>query len=113
MTLQLLHSEVPYIWGNFEFSFLSVYNCCLYGAGCDDFDAGKPITRAIGRGGPLKWKLFWALKWEWHLGQKKSRFSGPIPVNGPCNGFAPIKGEGISGTKYIYFARYDSCTKKS
>jgi hypothetical protein len=92
-----------------------LYNCCLYGAGCDDFDAGKSITRAIGRGGPLKWKLFWALKWdkrsEWHLGPKKSRFSGPIPSNDPCNGCAPIKeGGGISGTKYIYFARYYSCT---
>ncbi len=25
-------------------------------------------------------------------GPKKSRFSGPTPSNGPCNGFSPIKG---------------------
>jgi hypothetical protein len=25
---------------------------CLYGTGQNDFDAGKSITRAIGRGGP-------------------------------------------------------------
>jgi hypothetical protein len=26
MTLQLLHSEFPYIWGNFDFLFLSVWS---------------------------------------------------------------------------------------
>ncbi len=30
----------------------------LYGAGRNDFDAGKSISRAIGRGGPWKSKLF-------------------------------------------------------
>jgi hypothetical protein len=42
-----------------------MYN--VHGAGRNDFDAGKSISRA------------------------KSRFSGPTPSNGPSNGFAPIK----------------------
>ncbi len=76
----------------------------------------NPLQGPLEGLGPDNGNFFGALKWdkrsEWHLGPKKSRFSGSIPSNGPCNGFAPIKGGGISGTKYIYFARYDSCTKK-
>jgi hypothetical protein len=34
-----------------------------YGAGRNDFDAAKSISRAIGRGGPLKSRLSWALQW--------------------------------------------------
>ncbi len=38
--------------------------CCLYGAGRNDFEASKSISRAIVRGGSLKIKTFWALKWQ-------------------------------------------------
>jgi hypothetical protein len=35
----------------------------VYMARDKDFDEGKSISRAIGRGGPRKSGLFWALKW--------------------------------------------------
>jgi hypothetical protein len=38
MTLQLLHSEFPYIWGKFDFLFISV-------ASCPQFDARGQIQR--------------------------------------------------------------------
>ena len=51
----------------------------LYGPVCNAFDGGKSITRAIGRVGPSKFRLFWALKKleqkESCLGPKKSRLS--------------------------------------
>ncbi len=37
---------------------------CLYGAGDNDFAAGKSISRAIGRGWPWKSILLWALIWQ-------------------------------------------------
>ncbi len=37
---------------------------CLYGTRRNDFDAGKSISRAIGRGGHWKSRLFWDLKWQ-------------------------------------------------
>ncbi len=38
--------------------------CCLYGAGRNEFDAEKTISRAIGKGWAQKSTLFWALKWQ-------------------------------------------------
>jgi hypothetical protein len=32
--------------------------CCFYGAGRNDFDAGKSILKAIGKGGGLKIETF-------------------------------------------------------
>ena len=62
---------------------------------------GKDFTRAIGRVGPWKSRLFWALKQleqsESCLGPKKLRLSWPNPSNGPSNVFAPQqnhKGQG-------------------
>jgi hypothetical protein len=37
-------------------------NCCLYGVGLNDLDAGKYIQRAIEKGWDLKITTFWALK---------------------------------------------------
>ncbi len=44
------------------------------------------IARAIGRGRPWKWHSLRSLPFQ---GPKKSRFSGPTPYNGPCNGCCP------------------------
>ncbi len=53
----------------------------LYSAGRNDFDAGKSISRAIGRGLALKSRL-WALKWQQAkrvpFGQKIWDFQGSI-----------------------------------
>jgi hypothetical protein len=38
--------------------------CCLYGAGRNDFDAEKSISRSIGKGWAQKSTIFWALKWQ-------------------------------------------------
>jgi hypothetical protein len=54
------------------------YNIYIYGAGRNDFEGGKSISRDIGRGGPWKSRLFWALKLQrakrMPFGPKKSRF---------------------------------------
>jgi hypothetical protein len=60
----------------------------LYGAGCNDFDAGKSITRSIGKSGPRKSRLFGPNDTRFFSfvaisGPKKSRFSGPIPSKAP------------------------------
>ena len=51
------------------------------------FDAGKSITRAIGREFSCSPSLFWALK----FGPKQARAAAEAPSNGPRNGFARIK----------------------
>jgi len=55
------------------------------------------ISRAIGRGGPLKIDTLRVLKWPGanqgpFQGPQKSQFSGPTPSNVKRNGFAHIKG---------------------
>jgi hypothetical protein len=56
----------------------------------------NPLQGTLEGMGPENRDFFWALKWqsECHLNPKKLRFSRPTPSDGPCNGFAPIKGEG-------------------
>ncbi len=48
--------------GDIENNYLCT--CCLYGAVRNGFEVGNIITRGIGRGGPLKSRLFLALKWQ-------------------------------------------------
>jgi hypothetical protein len=63
--------------------------------GLDNFDGGNPLLRLLeGVGlenlnflGP-KWHLLCSLTFQ---GPKKSQYSGPIPSNGPQNGFGRIK----------------------
>jgi hypothetical protein len=57
------------------------YNLCLHGAGRNDFDAGKPITRATEK---------WALKIENFLGPKIAK-SEANAIWAPCNGFPRIQ----------------------
>jgi hypothetical protein len=74
------------------------------------FEGCNIITRGIGRGGPWKSRLFWALKWhEWsecHLGQKKSRFSLPTPSNAPSTAYRAIK------NRYIKVNMTRSCHQR-
>jgi hypothetical protein len=56
--------------------------------GPNDFDASKSITQAIGRGGPLKLKLFWD---QMALTLLFAINSLDTPFNGHCNGLACIK----------------------
>ncbi len=59
---------------------------------CNDFDAGKSITRAIGRVCPRKSRLFWALKWQRVKRVPVRPFRTPLPmaqVTKYIYGFAP------------------------
>jgi hypothetical protein len=63
-------------------SFVASYYTAL---GLNDFDAGKSITRVIGRSGPENRDVF-EPKWDSlrmlpFQGPKKPRFSGPTPSN--------------------------------